>query len=60
MSWKRIAGFAVGGALVALGAVVPGAGAALITAGVGIVSYNVTNLSDRKEIRRLKEKVGEK
>jgi hypothetical protein len=59
MSWKRIAGLAVGAGMVALGSLVPPA-AALIPIGIGVVGYNVRNGEDRREIRKLKAELAAK
>jgi hypothetical protein len=51
MSWKRIATFLGGGALVVAGTLIPAAGAVLIPAGVGLVGYGMRAPGDRKMIK---------
>lgn len=57
MNWKRIATYAVGGALVVAGTLVPGA-QPLIAAGLGVVGLATSWPGDKAKIRKLqREKV---
>ncbi len=53
MSWKRLATIVAGGAMVAVGAVIPAAAAVLVPAGVGLVGYALRWPGDAKRIREL-------
>ena len=57
MSWKRLATFALGGAMAAVGFVVPPAAAVLIPAGVGILGYATSWPGDKKRIKKLQEDI---
>lgn len=52
MSWKRLATFVSGGALVAAGLLIPGA-QALVPAGAGLLGLATSWPGDKKRIREL-------
>ena len=57
MSWKRLATYALGGAMCAVAVLVPATAPILMPAGVGVVGLATQWPGDKKKIRRLEATV---
>lgn len=55
MSWKRLATFVAGGAMVAAGVLIPGAGAVLVPAGTGLLGWATRWPGDAPKARASEE-----